>query len=136
MLRPGSALAADGLTWLAESRGRIDEALRWNAETLKAEPSDEFEFYWTRSDLFLSVGLPAPPEQQRNSVAAPPRMRTVPMPRSRGSSTVKPAQKHCEAIFNLYIWINLRTPCRYSRRLTRGCSSAMRLPSKNSSRAP
>ncbi len=60
VLRPGSALAADGLTWLAESRGRIDEALRWNAETLKAEPSDEFEFYWTRSDLFLSVGLPAP----------------------------------------------------------------------------
>lgn len=60
VLQPGSALAADGLTWLAESRGRIDEALRWNAETLKVEPGDEFEFYWTRSDLFLSVGLAAP----------------------------------------------------------------------------
>lgn len=59
VLQPGSALAADGLTWLAESRGRIDEALRWNAVSLKAEPGDEYEFYWTRSDLFQTVGLAA-----------------------------------------------------------------------------
>jgi TolB-like protein/DNA-binding winged helix-turn-helix (wHTH) protein/Tfp pilus assembly protein PilF len=60
VLQPGSASAADGLAWLAESRGRIDEALRWNAESLKAEPSDDFGLYWTRSEFFLEVGLAAP----------------------------------------------------------------------------
>ncbi len=60
VLQPGGASAADGLAWLAESRGRIDEALRWNAESLKAEPSDDFGLYWTRSEFFLEVGLAAP----------------------------------------------------------------------------
>jgi transcriptional activator of cad operon len=59
VLQPVGASPADGLAWLAESRGRIDEALRWNAASLKAEPSDNFDFYWTRATLFLSVGLAA-----------------------------------------------------------------------------
>jgi TolB-like protein/DNA-binding winged helix-turn-helix (wHTH) protein/Tfp pilus assembly protein PilF len=57
VLQPSSASAAGALAWLAESRGRIDEALRWNALSLKAEPDDDFELYWTRAELFLSVGL-------------------------------------------------------------------------------
>ncbi len=60
VLQPGSASAADGLAWLAESRGRIDEALRWNAESLKAEPSDDFSLYWSRAEFFLEIGLAAP----------------------------------------------------------------------------
>jgi transcriptional activator of cad operon len=60
VLKPGIAAAADGLAWLAESRGQIDEALRWNAKSLKPEPHDEFELYWTRATLFLTLGLTAP----------------------------------------------------------------------------
>jgi transcriptional activator of cad operon len=60
ILQPGSASAASGLAWLAESRGQIGEALHWNAEALQAEPNDDFDLYWTRATLFLSVGLPAP----------------------------------------------------------------------------
>jgi TolB-like protein/DNA-binding winged helix-turn-helix (wHTH) protein/Tfp pilus assembly protein PilF len=60
VLQPDIARTADGLAWLAESRGRIDEALKWNAKSLKPEPHDEFELYWTRATLFLSVGLAAP----------------------------------------------------------------------------
>jgi tetratricopeptide (TPR) repeat protein len=59
-LQPNSAAPLDDLSWLAESRGRIDEALQWNSEALKAEPNDEFNFYWTRAQLFLSVGQAAP----------------------------------------------------------------------------
>ncbi|MDP9008721.1 MAG: winged helix-turn-helix domain-containing protein [Pseudomonadota bacterium] len=60
VLQPGSASVADRLHWLAESRGRLDEALRWNAESIKAEPSDDFDLYWNRATLFLSVGLASP----------------------------------------------------------------------------
>jgi len=60
ILQPGSAASVDDLSWLAESRGRIDEALRWNAEALKIEPNDDFQFYGTRALLFLTVGLAAP----------------------------------------------------------------------------
>jgi transcriptional activator of cad operon len=60
VLQPGSAAAADRLTWLAESRGRIDEALRWNKQSIDAEPNDDFDLYWDRATLFLSIGLPAP----------------------------------------------------------------------------
>jgi TolB-like protein/DNA-binding winged helix-turn-helix (wHTH) protein/tetratricopeptide (TPR) repeat protein len=60
ILQPGSASVADQFNWLAESRGRIDEALRWNAESIKAEPTDDFDLYWNRATLFLSIGL-APP---------------------------------------------------------------------------
>jgi transcriptional activator of cad operon len=59
VLKPGAASTADGLAWLAESRGRIDEALRWNEVSVKAEPADDFTFYSTRSELFLSIDLPA-----------------------------------------------------------------------------
>ncbi len=60
VLQPGIASPADHLAWLAESRGRIDEALRWNRVSLKAEPNDQFDLYWTRATLFLSLGLVAP----------------------------------------------------------------------------
>ncbi|HEY0749126.1 MAG TPA: winged helix-turn-helix domain-containing protein, partial [Steroidobacteraceae bacterium] len=60
VLRPDSVSAVDGLAWLAESQGRIDEALRWNAAALKLEPHDDFELYWTRTTLFLSIGLAGP----------------------------------------------------------------------------
>jgi TolB-like protein/DNA-binding winged helix-turn-helix (wHTH) protein len=57
LLQPGSAAAADGSAWLAESRGWIDEALRWNAAALRAEPDNDFDLYWTRSTLLLSLDL-------------------------------------------------------------------------------
>jgi tetratricopeptide (TPR) repeat protein len=43
--------------WLAEAQGKTDAALHWNAESLKTATSDDFEYYWTRSDLLLSVAL-------------------------------------------------------------------------------
>ena len=55
-LQPDSSLAADELSWLAASRGAIDEALRWNAESIRDAP-DNFDLYWTRSELFLTLGL-------------------------------------------------------------------------------
>jgi TolB-like protein/DNA-binding winged helix-turn-helix (wHTH) protein/tetratricopeptide (TPR) repeat protein len=58
LLKP-AASSVDAFTWLAESRGRIDEALRWNEAAIKAGPNDDFSLYWSRSELFLSVGLPA-----------------------------------------------------------------------------
>jgi transcriptional activator of cad operon len=60
VLQPGAASTAAGLTWLAEARGRVDEALRWNDVSIQAEPNDDFTLYWTRAQLFLSVGLAAP----------------------------------------------------------------------------
>jgi len=59
LLKPATASTAGAFTWLAESRGRIDEALRWNEEAIKAEPNDDFNLYGSRSELFLSVGVPA-----------------------------------------------------------------------------
>jgi TolB-like protein/DNA-binding winged helix-turn-helix (wHTH) protein/tetratricopeptide (TPR) repeat protein len=58
LLKP-TASTIDAFTWLAESRGRIDEALRWNEAAIKAEPNDDFGLYSSRSELFLSVGFPA-----------------------------------------------------------------------------
>ncbi len=63
VLQPGSPIAADRLHWLAESRGRIDEALRWNRQSLDAEPNDDFDLYWNRATLFLSLGLSAAARQ-------------------------------------------------------------------------
>ena len=59
-LLPHSALAFDSLSWLAESRGSIDEALRWNSAAIKAEPHPDFDLYWTRAALYLVLGLAAP----------------------------------------------------------------------------
>ncbi len=59
-LQPGDSLALDGLTWLAVSQGRVAEALQWNSESLKADPNGDFDLYWTRALLFLSVGPAAP----------------------------------------------------------------------------
>ena len=56
VLEPSTASPADRFTWLAESRGSVDEALHWNSIAIKNAPG-EFEYYWTRSNLFLSVGL-------------------------------------------------------------------------------
>jgi transcriptional activator of cad operon len=60
ILKPENASVMDGEVWLAESQGRIDEALRWNAESLGPQPHDDFEMYWTRTTLFLSLGLVTP----------------------------------------------------------------------------
>ena len=60
VLKPELAAAADGFVWLAESRGRIDEALQWNAKSLGPEPHDNFDPYWARATLFLSLGMAAP----------------------------------------------------------------------------
>jgi TolB-like protein/DNA-binding winged helix-turn-helix (wHTH) protein/tetratricopeptide (TPR) repeat protein len=59
-LQPGNSLGFDGLTWLAESQGRVAEALQWNAESLKADPIGDFDLYWTRAGLLLAVGSAAP----------------------------------------------------------------------------
>jgi transcriptional activator of cad operon len=59
-LLPHSALAFDSLSWLAESRGSIDEALRWNSAAIKAEPNPDFDLYWARAGLYLVLGLAAP----------------------------------------------------------------------------
>jgi TolB-like protein/DNA-binding winged helix-turn-helix (wHTH) protein len=56
-LQPGTAQAADALTWLAESQGHIEEGLRWNTAALKARPHEDFNLYWTRATLLLTVGL-------------------------------------------------------------------------------
>jgi len=57
ILQPGTASAADALTWLAESQGHIEEALHWNSAAIKAQPHDEIYFYLTRATLLLTVGL-------------------------------------------------------------------------------
>jgi transcriptional activator of cad operon len=59
-LQPSSASTADGLAWLSEAQGRIEEALKWNEASLKADPNGDFELYWTRTMLFLSIGMAAP----------------------------------------------------------------------------
>lgn len=60
ILQPRVASTAVGLTWLAEARGRIDEALHWNDTSLQTDPNSDFTLYLTRAQLFLSVGLAAP----------------------------------------------------------------------------
>lgn len=59
VLQPDIASPDDHLAWLAESRGQIDAALRWNAQALKASPGDDFDLYWARATFFLSTGLAA-----------------------------------------------------------------------------
>ncbi len=54
---PDSSIPLDELASLAAARGQIEEALRWNAASIRAEP-DNFERYWMRIDLLLAVGLP------------------------------------------------------------------------------
>jgi TolB-like protein/DNA-binding winged helix-turn-helix (wHTH) protein/tetratricopeptide (TPR) repeat protein len=56
-LQPGTAVAADTSTWLAESQGHIEDALRWNSAAIKLQPRDDFNLYWTRATLLLTVGL-------------------------------------------------------------------------------
>jgi transcriptional activator of cad operon len=65
VLKPTLAAAADGLAWLAESRGRIDEALLWNEKSLQIEPPDGFDPYWRRASLYLTLDLVSP---ARNTV--------------------------------------------------------------------
>jgi TolB-like protein/DNA-binding winged helix-turn-helix (wHTH) protein len=56
-LQPATASAADALSWLAESQGNIEEALRWNSAAIKIQPRDEFYLYWNRATFLLAVGL-------------------------------------------------------------------------------
>jgi transcriptional activator of cad operon len=76
-LLPQSALAFDSLSWLAASRGSIDEALRWNAAAIKAEPHPDFELYWTRATLYLMVGLAAPARKALESGQGPTQQLTA-----------------------------------------------------------
>jgi TolB-like protein/DNA-binding winged helix-turn-helix (wHTH) protein/Flp pilus assembly protein TadD len=57
-LAPESSWALVATSWLDWARGRIDDALKWNALALKASPN-EFTLYKDRSNLLLSIGLPA-----------------------------------------------------------------------------
>jgi len=57
-LAPAASWSYVASSWLEEARGRIDEALKWNALALKASP-DEFELYDDRANLLLTLGLPA-----------------------------------------------------------------------------
>jgi transcriptional activator of cad operon len=58
-LQPDNALAVNKLTWLAWSRGSMGDALRWNREALKLAP-DNFNYYWTRAELYWTLGLAKP----------------------------------------------------------------------------
>ena len=71
-LAPGSSWALVASSWLDWARGRIDDALQWNAQALKASPN-EFTLYKDRSNLLLSLGLPAPARAalERSRQAAP-----------------------------------------------------------------
>ncbi|MGD0503346.1 MAG: winged helix-turn-helix domain-containing protein [Steroidobacteraceae bacterium] len=60
ILQPKSAAALDRLAALAESRGDIPSALRWNSEAIKAEPAGDFDLYWARAAYFLDLVLPDP----------------------------------------------------------------------------
>ena len=70
-LLPPSALPLDSLSWLAESRGAVDEALRWNSAAIKAEPHPDFELYWTRATLYLELALAAPARKALEAGHAP-----------------------------------------------------------------
>jgi TolB-like protein/DNA-binding winged helix-turn-helix (wHTH) protein/Tfp pilus assembly protein PilF len=65
VLHPAGAAVPDRISWLAESRGRIDDALRWNQQALDSEPNDDFDLYWNRATFLLSLGLGA---QARTSI--------------------------------------------------------------------
>ncbi len=55
-LAPDTSWAYVASSWLEWARGRIDEALKWNALALKASPN-EFTLYKDRSNLLLTLGL-------------------------------------------------------------------------------
>lgn len=57
-LAPAASWSYVASSWLEESRGRVDEALKWNAMALKASP-DVFELYDDRASLQLTLGQPA-----------------------------------------------------------------------------
>lgn len=57
-LAPNASWPYVASSWLEDARGRIDDALKWNAMALKASP-DTFEAYDDRMNLLLNIGLPA-----------------------------------------------------------------------------
>jgi TolB-like protein/DNA-binding winged helix-turn-helix (wHTH) protein len=71
-LAPGSSWALVASSWLDWARGHIDDALKWNAQALKVSPN-EFTLYKDRSNLLLSLGLPASARAtlERSRQAAP-----------------------------------------------------------------
>jgi TolB-like protein/DNA-binding winged helix-turn-helix (wHTH) protein/tetratricopeptide (TPR) repeat protein len=58
-LQPDNPVAVNKLTWLAWSRGAMADALRWSTESLKLAP-DVFDYYWTRAELYWTLGLAKP----------------------------------------------------------------------------
>lgn len=57
-LAPSGSWAYVATSWLDWARGRIDDALKWNALAIKASP-DEFDLYDDRANLLLTLGLTA-----------------------------------------------------------------------------
>ena len=55
-LAPQAPWAYTASSWLADAQGRIDEALRWNAEALKRSPG-AMDLYADRGKWLLSIGL-------------------------------------------------------------------------------
>jgi transcriptional activator of cad operon len=55
-LAPQAPWAYSTSSWLADAQGRIDEALRWNAQALKLSPGSA-DLYADRGKWLLSIGL-------------------------------------------------------------------------------
>jgi TolB-like protein/Tfp pilus assembly protein PilF len=68
-LAPDASWGYVASSWLEAARGRIDEALKWNALALKSSP-DEFELYDDRANLLLTLGLPAQARDTLNRARA------------------------------------------------------------------
>lgn len=60
ILQPQVAEPLDRSAWLAESRGDLAGALRWNSAAIKAEPAEDFDLYWARAVYFLELAQPEP----------------------------------------------------------------------------
>jgi TolB-like protein/DNA-binding winged helix-turn-helix (wHTH) protein len=57
VLQPEAPSPLDHLAWLAESRGELPKALRWNSAAIKAAPTEDFDLYWSRAGFFLELAL-------------------------------------------------------------------------------
>jgi transcriptional activator of cad operon len=61
-LAPNASWAYVASSWLEWARGRIDEALKWNALAIKSSPN-EFDLYDDRANLLLTLGFAAEARQ-------------------------------------------------------------------------
>lgn len=57
-LKPDAPWPYVASSWLSVSQGRLDEALKWNAEALRRSP-DDTSLYTADADARLTLGLPA-----------------------------------------------------------------------------